>query len=91
MASCSETYKKFWTAASVLKVCMPPPPQMRHGAPHKVCFAATSRITSQLRDQTKQYKWNATKMNKLAWLRRMAPAAIALIILLAVLYWRFFM
>ena len=50
---------------------------------------ATSKITSRLRDQSSKYKWNATQMNRMAWLRRMAPWAIGAILLLAVLYWRF--
>lgn len=59
------------------------------GTPAPCCAAATSRITSKLRDQSKQYKWNAVQANRMAWLRTVAPWVIGALLLIAVLYWKF--
>lgn len=50
-----------------------------------------SKISSRLVSESKRFRWNAKKLNILDAWKKFAPALIVVLVLLAVLYWRFFM
>jgi hypothetical protein len=48
-------------------------------------------VSSRLVSDSKQFKWGAQKVRLLDRWKNLAPFAVAGVVLLAVLYWRFFM
>lgn len=60
-------------------------------AHHEAAHADVSKISSRLVEDSKRFKWNAKRLNLLDAWKKYAPASVVVLIILAVLYWRFFL
>jgi hypothetical protein len=49
-----------------------------------------SRTTGKLAEDSKKFRWSAKRLNLLDAWRKYAPLVLAVVIVLAVLWWRFF-
>jgi vesicle transport protein SEC22 len=50
-----------------------------------------SKISSRLVSESKRFKWGAKRLNTLDYYKKMAPYIIAILVVMLVLYWRFWM
>ena len=55
-----------------------------------IAFADVSRASSRLVQQSKSMHWGAKRLRWVDWLRRMAPLAFVVLVIVLVIYWRFF-
>ena len=54
-------------------------------------FADVSKRSSEMLEDSKKFKWGAKKLNLLDAWKKYSPFALAILLVLAVLYWRFFL